>query len=313
MKITALAGGVGGAKLANGLIGLLSPEDFCVIVNTGDDFIYSGLYICPDIDTMIYTLAGINNPVDGWGLKNETWNVLYELERLGHPTWFNLGDRDIATHLERTRLHSSGYTLTDVTKKLSSYQGVKHNILPMTDSPVQTIISTEELGEISFQEYFVKYRFQPTTKKIYFKGVEAAVLPEEARSRLISSDLVIICPSNPFVSIDPILSVSGVREILSKKTIIAVSPLIGGKTIKGPAAKLMNELGTVPSSLNIAKYYGNLLTGFILDHTDHEEADAISQCGIIPLVTDILMPDSETQIKLASKVLKFGQELLKDK
>lgn len=312
MKITALAGGVGGAKLVNGLIRLLNPEDFTVIVNTGDDFIYSGLYICPDIDTMIYTLAGINNPVNGWGLQNETWNVLSELERLGHPTWFNLGDRDIATHLERTRLLTAGYSLTEVIKKLSSSQGVKHNIFPMTDSPVQTILSTDELGEISFQEYFVKYQFQPTMKKIYFKGIETAILPDEAMSRLISSDLIVICPSNPFVSIDPILSVSDVREILSTKIIIAVSPLIDGKTVKGPAAKLMNELGMVPSSLNIAKYYGNLLTGFIIDDTDYQEADAISQCGIIPLVTDILMPDSETQIILASKVLELGQELLKD-
>lgn len=310
MKVTALAGGVGGAKLSNGLSRLLSPESFSIIVNTGDDFEYSGLYICPDLDTVTYTLAGINDPVTGWGIKNDSRNVLSALEKIGHPIWFSLGDRDIATHLERTRLLEQGKSLTEITRIISSLLGVRHAILPMADSPVQTVIETYEYGEIPFQEYFVKYHFQPCVRGIRFEGIEKAEVSEITINTIETSDLIIICPSNPFVSIDPILSIPGLKQKLASKTIVAVSPLIGGKTVKGPAAKLMIERGDQPNSITVAKHYHSLIQGFVLDHRDHAEAEQIRHCGIIPLETGILMSDSVDQMRLAHEVLDFGTYLL---
>lgn len=310
MRITALAGGVGGAKLVNGLSKLLEPENFSVIVNTGDDFLYSGLYVCPDLDTVTYTLAGINDPINGWGLKNETWNVLTALQSIGHPVWFKLGDRDIATHIERTRLLQSGKTLTEATSQITQRLGVKHAIFPMTNEPVRTMIDTVELGVIAFQEYFVRHKFQPSMKSIEFSGIQEAKMPDVVRENLELCDMVIICPSNPFVSIDPILSVPGIRNILLQKKVIAVSPLISGRTIKGPAAKLMQELNLDVNSASIAKYYGKILTGFIIDDADHDESESIRQWGIIPLETDILMTGVEGQVRLARKVLDFAHSLL---
>lgn len=310
MKIAALAGGVGGARLANGLAQILNPGELTVIVNTGDDFVYTGLHICPDLDTVTYTLAGINDPINGWGLAHETWTVLTLLDKLGHPIWFKLGDRDLATHIERTRLLQLGFSLTEVVDSLSYHLGIKHKILPMTDDPVQTQINTEEFGLLSFQEYFVKHKFQPKVKNIEFSGITDAHLTESVKTCLEQSDLVLFCPSNPFVSINPILSIPGVRELVSKKTVVAVSPLINGKTIKGPASKMMVELGMQPSSLNIANYYGPLLTGFVLDYADHDDASPIRQCGIIPLESDILMNSLSSQARLAREVIKFGSNFL---
>lgn len=310
MKITALAGGVGGAKLANGLSKLLTPDELSIVVNTGDDFEYSGLYICPDLDTVTYTLAGINDPINGWGIKDETWNVLSALRSIGHPVWFKLGDRDLATHIERTRLLQSGNSLTEATSIISNNLGVAHKILPMTDMPVQTLIDTVEFGVMAFQEYFVKHQFNPTLKSIKFAGIDESIMPDAVSKSLNSSDLVIICPSNPFVSIDPILSVPGIKDILVQKKVVSVSPLISGKTVKGPAAKIMKEMNLEPNSTNVAKYYGKLLTGFVLDEADHEETEAIRHWGIIPLETDILMTGIEGQVRLARKVLEFGCSLL---
>ena len=310
MKITALAGGVGGAKLANGLAQILEPDDLTIIVNTGDDFVYSGLYICPDLDTVTYTLAGINDPINGWGIKNETWNVLNTLELLGHPIWFKLGDRDLAMHIERTRLLQSGMSLTEVVHSLSRKLGVGPLILPMADVQVQTLVDTFEFGLLTFQEYFVKHRFQPTVKSIEFSGIKDALMPDPVHKALESTDLVIFCPSNPFVSIEPILSVPGILDLVSQKQVIAVSPLIRGKTLKGPAAKMMNETNLEPCSLNIAKYYGSLLTGFVLDTSDRDESESIRQCGIIPMETDILMTGLEGQARLAREVVDFGTQLL---
>jgi len=310
MRITALAGGVGGAKLANGLSKLLTPDELSIIVNTGDDFQYAGLYICPDLDTVTYTLAGINDPVNGWGIEDETWNVLSALRSIGHPVWFRLGDRDLATHIERTRLLQTGKSLTEVTSIISKHLGVAHTILPMTDMQVQTLIETIEFGVIAFQEYFVKHQYQPTLKSIKFAGIHESKMPDAVHKALNLCDLVIICPSNPFVSIDPILSVPGIKEIIAQKKVIAVSPLIRGKTIKGPAAKLMKEMNLEPNSTNVAKYYGKLLKGFVLDMSDHEETEAIRQWGIIPLETDILMTGVEGQVRLARDVLDFARSLL---
>ena len=310
MKVTALAGGVGGARLASGLARLLTPVDFAVVVNTGDDFIYSGLLVCPDLDTVAYTLAGINDPSNGWGIKNDTRQVLNALEQLGHPIWFSLGDRDIATHIERTRLIQLGYSLTETTEFISKKLNVENAILPMTDSVVRTMIETEEYGVIAFQEYFVRHHFQPVVKKIFFDGFENAILSDELQSKIVSSDLIVMCPSNPFVSIDPILSIPGMLDLLKDKVLIAVSPLIGGKTVKGPAGKMMIEMGFTPSSLNIAKHYGDLLSGIVIDHLDHDDAELIRRCGIIPLETEILMPNNATQTRLAKEVLEFGNHLI---
>jgi len=310
MKVTALAGGVGGARLASGLARLLTPDDFAVVVNTGDDFIYSGLLVCPDLDTVTYTLAGINDPSNGWGIKNDTRQVLNALEQLGHPIWFSLGDRDIATHIERTRLIALGYSLTETTEFISKKLNVENAILPMTDSVVRTMIETEEYGVIAFQEYFVRHHFQPAVRNIFFDGFENAILSDELQSKIVLSDLIVMCPSNPFVSIDPILSIPGIRDLLKEKVLIAVSPLIGGKTVKGPAGKMMIEMGFTPSSLNIAKHYGDLLSGIVIDHLDHDDAELIRRCGIIPLETEILMPNNATQTRLAKEVLEFGNHII---
>lgn len=310
MKITALAGGVGGAKLANGLSKILPPEDLSIIVNTGDDFEYLGFYITPDVDTVIYNLAGINNPLTGYGITNDTYNVINGLERLGHEIWFRIGDSDIATQIERTRLIKSGLKLSAVTEEISRRFGVKNHIFPMCEEPVQTQIVTDKNTKLSFQEYFVKFRFQPVVEQIIFTGSEKALLPPQVQACLEASDAVIICPSNPYLSIDPILSIQGVKDILIKKTVIAVSPLIGGQAVKGPAAKIMSELGIEAISTSIARHYRDFLTGFVIDMKDQQEKEQISRWGIIPFVTEIYMQDVNAQIDLAKKVINFYKSIL---
>jgi LPPG:FO 2-phospho-L-lactate transferase len=313
VKVTALAGGVGGAKLVNGLMKILPKSDFSVIVNTGDDFYYSGLYISPDLDSVLYTCAGINNLKTGWGLNSETWNVREGLKALGHPVWFNLGDKDLATHIERTRLLNIGWSLTEVTAVLAEKLHVAHTVYPMTDSKVSTILDTKELGRIPFQEYFVKYRCEPEIKRIIFDGVENATLSQSATRQLQESELVIFAPSNPFVSIGPILAIPGVLALLREKTVVAVSPLIVGQAIKGPAAKMMTELGYTPGSKAVAKFYTSIIDGLIIDSKDLSDVDEIRQCGIIPYVEDIFMPDSESQIRLARKTLQLSKMLMREK
>jgi LPPG:FO 2-phospho-L-lactate transferase len=297
MKITALAGGVGGAKLAHGLAELLPPEDLTVIVNTGDDFEHLGLYICPDLDTVCYTLAGLANFETGWGRANETWNTIANIEKLGGPGWFRLGDQDIATHLERTRRLKEGKSLSQITREFCMAWDVKHTILPMSDSPVRTIVVTEE-GEMAFQEYFVHRRCEPKVKGFRFDGVDSAEPAAGTREAVASADAVIICPSNPWVSVDPILKILGKID----KPVFAVSPIIGGKTVKGPAAKMYGELGIEPSSLAVAEHYRGLLTGFVLDTVDKKFAEQIS---IKTLVADTLMQNLADRARLAADVLHF--------
>ncbi len=311
MKVVALAGGVGGAKLVNGLSRILPFDNLSVIVNTGDDFRYSGLYICPDIDTITYTLAGLNNPITGWGRKDETWKVNEERETWGYPSWFHLGDKDLALHMERSRLIEEGYSLTEITRYFSKNFHISQTILPMTDSIVRTMINTRELGKLAFQEYFVKHKFQPRLTSIELDGIQTARISTEVEAELQSCDLVIICPSNPFVSIYPIISIPGIKRILNDKTIIAVSPIIGGKAVKGPAAKMFEELGMASSSYNVAKFYRGLIQGFILDRADETEVHLIDQWGIISMATDTLMSDLDSQIRLAKQVIKFGSTLAK--
>jgi len=297
MKITALAGGVGGAKLAHGLAQHLAPEDLTILVNTGDDFEHLGLYICPDLDTVCYTLAGLANPETGWGRINETWNTIANIETLGGPNWFRLGDQDFGTHLERTRRLKEGQPLSQITKDFCTAWGIKHTVLPMTDSPVRTMVNTDE-GELAFQEYFVHRQCKPRVKSFRFDGVEAAEPVSGAREALDAADAIVICPSNPWVSIDPILRV--IQKI--NKPVIAVSPIIGGKTVKGPAAKMYAELGIEPSALAVANHYQNLLSGFVLDTVDAHLSDKIKTKT---LVTDTLMNTFADRARLAMDVLHF--------
>jgi len=306
MKIVALAGGVGGAKLAHGLAQVLPPEDLTVIVNTGDDFEHYCLYICPDLDTVCYTLAGLANPETGWGRVNETWNVIGNATKLGGPNWFGLGDQDLGTHLERTRRLKEGQTLTQITRDFCKAWGIEHTVLPMSDQPVRTIVETEA-GDLPFQEYFVHRRCEPRVTGFRFDGVEQAEPAPGAREALQSAEAVIICPSNPWVSIDPILQVFS--PLLSGKgsggRLIAVSPIIGGQTVKGPAAKMYRELGIEPSALAVARHYCDLATGFVFDKIDEQLEDEIRSLNMHTLVTNTLMNSHEDRKRLANDVLNF--------
>lgn len=297
MKITALAGGVGGAKLAHGLAQILPPEDLTVIVNTGDDFEHLGLYICPDIDTVCYTLAGLANMETGWGRAGETWKTIENIERLGGPGWFRLGDQDFGTHLERTRRLKEGQSLTKIIKDFCQAWGIQHAVLPMTDSPVRTMVDSDE-GELAFQEYFVHRRCEPKVKGFRFDGVEFARPADGVNDALDSADAIVICPSNPWVSVDPILKV--IPKI--SKPVVAVSPIIGGKTVKGPAAKMYSELGIEPSAIAVARHYGDLLSGYVLDNIDAGLSDKIEART---LVTNTLMNNLTDRARLATDVLHF--------
>jgi LPPG:FO 2-phospho-L-lactate transferase len=311
MKIVALAGGVGGAKFAHGLAQVLPPEDLTVIVNTGDDFEHYGLYVCPDLDTVCYTLAGSANPETGWGRVNETWNVIENAIKLGGPDWFQLGDRDLGTHLERTRRLKARQTLSQITKDFCKVWGIEQTILPMSDQPVRTIVETEEEA-LAFQEYFVHRRCEPRVKGFRFEGVEVAEPAPGAREALQSADAIILCPSNPWVSIDPILQLFFInasapeweRDWRSGKPIVAISPIIGGQTVKGPAAKMFRELGIEPSALAVANHYCDLITGFVLDKID-EQLKGDIDLNMGTMVTDTVMKDLNDRSRLAQEVLHF--------
>ena len=304
MKITALAGGVGGAKLAYGLAQILAPEELTIIVNTGDDFEHLGLYICPDLDTVCYTLGGLANPDTGWGRVGETWNTIANIEKLGGPAWFRLGDQDIATHLERTRRLKEGQSLSQITRDFCKAWGIEHTILPMSDSPVRTMVDTDE-GELAFQEYFVHRHCEPKVRGFRFEGVDSAEAVVGAREALAAADAVVICPSNPWVSVDPILRVLSLNSSEGQKPVVAVSPIIGGKTVKGPAAKMFTELGIEPSALAVAKHYRNILTGFVLDNADSSMENDVKRLYIKTLATDTLMNHVTDRTRLATDVLHF--------
>lgn len=299
-RIVAFAGGVGGAKLAHGLARILPPEDLTIIVNTGDDFEHYGLYICPDLDTVCYTLAGLANPETGWGRVNETWNAFGNASKLGGPNWFNLGDQDLGTHLERTRRLRDGQCLSSITRDFCTAWGIQHTVLPMSDSPVRTIVETDE-GELAFQEYFVHRRCEPRVKGFRFEGAIEAEPAPGAREAIQSADAVVICPSNPWVSIDPILRVIGKIE----KPVVAVSPIIGGETVKGPAAKMYRELGIEPSALAVARHYRKLLSGFVLDEVDKKLEGEIMGLRIKTAVTNTMMKSHDDRSQLAQEVIGF--------
>ncbi|MCI0711993.1 MAG: 2-phospho-L-lactate transferase [Chloroflexi bacterium] len=313
-KIVALAGGVGGAKFAHGLAKLLPAGNLTVIVNTGDDFVHYGLNISPDLDTVMYTLAGYANPVTGWGILNETWHMAEMMKIYDEPIWFNLGDHDLATHLIRTHGLRNGETLTAITRRLSSALGIQHHILPASDDTLATIVETKESGTLNFQEYFVKYRWQPTVTSITFKGEDTAQTTSAVMTALNEADMIVICPSNPMLSIEPLLKPAGLRARIESRQIpcVAISPLIGGKAVKGPADKLMTELDLPATQTSIARYYAGLIDGLVVDTTDAHEGDAVREAfpEMSILATETLMKNEEDRAVLAESVLNWTREVL---
>ncbi len=305
MNIVALAGGVGGAKLAHGLAQILEPEQLTLIVNTGDDFEHLGLHISPDLDTVMYTLAGIANPETGWGQANESWNFLDALNRLGGAAWFQLGDRDLATHVERTRRLRAGQSLTRVTTALSMALNVGPRILPMTDDPVRTMVLTDA-GELEFQDYFVHRRCEPRVTGFRFAGIGLARPTVAVLEALEAAEAIVFCPSNPFVSLDPILNLRGVRERVQAKGAVAVSPIVGGQAIKGPAAKMLAELNLEVSAASVATHYAGLLSGFVIDEADSALRSSISTDELSVLVTPTIMHTEADRARLARDVLDFA-------
>jgi LPPG:FO 2-phospho-L-lactate transferase len=309
--IVTLAGGVGGARLAAGLSALVG-ERLTVIVNTADDFEHLGLAISPDLDTVMYTLGGLENTAQGWGVRDETWTFMTALRRLGGETWFLLGDHDMATHVERTRLLAAGETLSAVTRRLCAALGVPAEVLPMCEMPVRTRVATHE-GELAFQDYFVRRRCEPRLMGLRFAGAEAAVALPAALARLSSPRLeaIVIAPSNPYVSVAPILAVPGFTAALDARTVpcIAVSPIVGGKAIKGPAAKMMAELGLETSVVAIARHYAGRIDGLVIDEADRALAPQIERLGIRVLVCDAIMQDPEGRRRLAQDTLRLAHTL----
>lgn len=307
-SVVALAGGVGGARLVYGLAQVLPAEQLTVVGNVADDFKLYGLHISPDLDTVMYTLAGIANPQTGWGLAGDSWQMLEMLIRYGEEGWFRLGDRDVATHLLRTHWLAQGVSLTDVTARLASALGVRQRLLPVTDDPLATLVDTVEYGTLAFQEYFVRQRWQPIARRVWFQGAESARMTPAVAQALAAADLVIICPSNPVLSIAPILAVPGVREALQRRKgrCVAVSPFIGGQAVKGPAAKLMPELGLDISVEGLWRFYEGLLDGLIIDVAD---APQTMEDAKPMLVTYTLMDTDEEKVRLAREILAWVERL----
>jgi LPPG:FO 2-phospho-L-lactate transferase len=308
-KVLALCGGVGGAKLALGLYRVLGPGQLTLAVNTGDDFEHLGLHVSPDLDTVMYTLAGLANPETGWGRAGETWSFMAALEALGGETWFRLGDGDLATHVERTRRLAAGESLGRITSNLATRLGIAAALLPMSEDPVRTILDTDE-GALAFQHYFVRRRCEPAVRAIRFAGAERA-RPNPAILAAVAApdlDCVVICPSNPYLSVDPILAVPGMRQALAecRAPVVAVSPILGGEAVKGPAAKIMRELGVPASQAAIARHYAGLIGGLVIDEGDAGEAAGVD---VAVELAPTLMRSLEDRERLARRVLAFAQRL----
>lgn len=310
--IAILSGGVGAARFALGMVELVDPADIRVISNVGDDEVLHGLHISPDIDTVIYTLAGAINRETGWGLEGETWRVMEALSDYGGLTWFRLGDRDLATHLFRSQLLREGATLTQITDRIRKRWNVKPQILPVTDAELRTVLYLEKDGEerkLTFQEYFVQLAHRPQITRVAYQLSDGAEPTREVADSLEKADAIVIAPSNPVLSIGPILSVPGVVERLKsrRERVVAVSPIIAGKAIKGPAAKLMGELGLEPSALGVAQYYKDLISGIVIDTADSSLADSIADLGLKVNVTKTLMDSAEASRSLAQAALNLVQ------
>ena len=306
-SVVALAGGVGGAKLALGFSHILGPEELTVVVNTADDDHFYGLHVSPDLDTVLYTLAGVSNAEMGWGLAGESFRTLDRLKEYGVDAWFNLGDLDLATHLYRTKMLEEGKTLSEVCQQLARSLGVEHKILPVTDSPIKTMVETQD-GIMSFQEYFVKNRCDPIVKSIDFNGSSNCTVTPGVRRAVLNMDLLVFCPSNPFVSIAPILSVPGFKEMIesfSGKS-IGVSPIVGGEAIKGPAAKMLKELGHDVSPVGVARQYVGLCNTFIIDEKDVDLKQEIESLGMNVFVTQTIMETDQDKKRLAEYILEIS-------
>jgi LPPG:FO 2-phospho-L-lactate transferase len=303
-RIVALAGGVGGAKLAAGLQEVLGRGALTVIVNTGDDFEHWGLTICPDIDTVLYNLAGIHNPQTGWGRSGESFTTLAAMEVLGGEDWFRIGDLDLATHLRRNEWLRQGATLSEVTERLRRSLGIPSLVVPMSDQPVRTLVHTDE-GDLPFQHYFVRRRCEPCVIDVTFVGAGEAQLSSLAINALHHADAIVFCPSNPYLSIDPILSIGGLRRFIRKLSVpkIAVAPIVGGRAIKGPAAKMMLEMGKEVSPRTVAEHFDGLLTAFVIDTADAGLADELP---VPTIAVDTMMTDLASKAQLAQVVVDFA-------
>jgi LPPG:FO 2-phospho-L-lactate transferase len=314
MNFLVFAGGVGGAKLSEGMARSVGEDALTVVVNTADDFELYGLRISPDLDTVMYTLAGWNNTEAGWGVKGDTFQNFDMLKVYGVEPWFHVGDRDMATHLLRTQMLKEGVPLTEVTRMLSKRLGVQSRLLPMTNDPVHTIVDTDD-GLYAFQEYFVKLRWQPEVRSLIYEGAEEAEPAPEVLRAIETADTIIIAPSNLYLSIDPILAVPGIKDALlnASAPIIAVTPIIGGEAVKGPAAKLMRELGTESSAVAVAQHYAEFLNGFVLDERDAALKPQVEAMGMGVFMTDTIMKDSDDRARLACEVVTFADQLRPEK
>ncbi len=313
MTILAFAGGVGGAKLALGLARSLPSDQLTIAVNTGDDFEHLGWHIAPDLDTVMYTLAGLSNPETGWGLAGESWNFLDALGKLGGEAWFRLGDRDLATHVQRARLLGEGLPLSAVTRRLCERLGVTAEIVPMSDDPVRTIVHTDD-GPLPFQEYFVHRRCEPKVRDFEFLGLPSARPQARLLEALAEAEMLIYCPSNPYVSIAPIVSLPGLKPLIASRRaagmpVVAVSPIVGGAALKGPAAKMMTELGLESTVIAVAGHYAGTIDGLVLDVVDAASAPAIELLGLRTLVTNTIMATDADKIRLAQEAVNFALSL----
>ena len=307
LKIVVLAGGVGGSKMVNGLAQLVPPENLFIVANTADDFEHLGLCISPDLDTIMYTLAGVNNSETGWGRADETWQAIEAVQQLDGPSWFKLGDKDLANNLLRTQWRRQSYPLSWITAQLCRRFGVRQTLMPMSDSPVQTILHTDQ-GKLAFQDYFVRRRCQPVVSQIEYDGVEQAEVNRDILSAIRLADLIVLAPSNPLLSLDPILALPGLGRLIKAAAapVIGVSPLIGGKAVRGPAAKLMRELDMESSPVGVAQHLWHVLNGFVLDSVDRLHQPRIEALGLRALCTGTLMTSLEDQAQLATEVVEFG-------
>ena len=306
-RVVALAGGVGGAKLAHGLALILAPADLAVIVNTGDDAEFNGLQVWADHDTVLYTLAGLADRERGWGRAGETWAAAEELARLGEPTWFGLGDRDLALHVHRTRRLRGGERPTTIALDVAARLGVRTRLLPMADAPVRTRVRTAE-GWLAFQDWFVRLHAEPAVLEVVFDGVERAKSTPEVDEALAAADAIVICPSNPLISIAPILSVPGVRDAIRAARrrgvrVAAVSPIVGGRALRGPADRMLAALGEEVSALGVARRYADLVDVFVVDETDAALAPAMERLGMRAVVAATVMTDDASRASLARVAL----------
>ena len=310
--ILALAGGVGGARLACGLALALAPGELAVAVNVGDDFEHLGLSISPDLDTVMYTLAGMENPETGWGRAGETWHFMETLARLGGDIWFGLGDRDLAVHVERTRRLRGGEALSAITSSFCARLGIAHAVVPVTDAPLRTMVNTDA-GELCFQDYFVRRRCEPMVTGFRFEGADTAG-PSAPLARLLEPGAiqgVVICPSNPWLSVAPMLAVARLRALLESKRVpvVAVSPIVAGNAVKGPAAKIMRELGIEASALGVARHYGTLVDGWVIDTQDAALEPAIASGARSVALTDTMMISPDKSLHAASEALSLMRRI----